>query len=80
MCIRDSYEDYDAICRNVRFVNNGEQNLDLLRAMSMSVDLYDSDFETVSYTHLDVYKRQLRKDIVTDATNVKAMKKILPYL
>ena len=25
-------------------------------------------------------KRNLRKDIVTDATNVKAMKKILPYL
>ena len=24
-------------------------------------------------------KRNLRKDIVTDATNVKAMKKILPY-
>ena len=44
------YEDYDAICRNVRFVNNGEQNLDLLRAMSMSVDLYDSDFEMI---HLD---------------------------
>ena len=25
-------------------------------------------------------KRNHRKDIVTDATNVKAMKKILPYL
>ena len=25
-------------------------------------------------------KRNLRKSIVTDATNVKAMKKILPYL
>ena len=25
-------------------------------------------------------KRNLRKDIVTDATNVKALKKILPYL
>ena len=26
------------------------------------------------------YKRNLRKDIVTDATNSKVMKKILPYL
>ncbi|MBQ5916888.1 MAG: 50S ribosomal protein L35, partial [Lachnospiraceae bacterium] len=25
-------------------------------------------------------KRNLRKDIVVDATNVKAIKKILPYL
>ena len=25
-------------------------------------------------------KRNLRKDIVTDSTNVKVMKKILPYL
>ena len=29
---------------------------------------------------IDKRKRNLRKDIVTDATNSKVMKKILPYL
>ena len=55
------YEDYDAVCRNVRFVNNGDQNLDLLRAMSMSVDLYDSNFEMV---HLDgAWARERHKKV-----------------
>lgn len=41
------YENYDAVCRSVRFVNQGSQTLKLTRAMSMSVDLYDSDFEMI---------------------------------
>ncbi len=39
------YEDYDAICRSVRFINHGEQRVRLTRALSMSLDFYDSDFE-----------------------------------
>lgn len=39
------YEKYDAICRSVRFINHGEQCLKLTRALSMAVDLYDSEFE-----------------------------------
>lgn len=39
------FESYDAICRSVRFTNLGSQNLQLKRAMSMSVDLYDSEFQ-----------------------------------
>ncbi|MBS6645223.1 MAG: alpha-galactosidase [Clostridiaceae bacterium] len=41
------YENYDAVCRSTRFVNKGSQMLKLTRAMSMSVDLYDSDFEMI---------------------------------
>lgn len=44
------YDHYDTVCRSVRFINHGEQKLHLTRAMSMSVDLYDSEFEMI---HLD---------------------------
>ncbi len=39
------YEDYDAVCRSVTFHNHGKQAFSLTRALSMSVDLYDSDFQ-----------------------------------
>ncbi len=62
------YEDYDAICRSVRFVNKGEQTLRLNRALSMSVDFYDSDFEMIQLDgawsrerHID--RRKLAKGI-----------------
>ena len=35
---------------------------------------------TSSYAGRKERKRNLRKSIITDATNVKSMKKILPYL
>lgn len=44
------YEDYDAICRNVKFINHGNQTVRLTRAMSLSLDLYDSDYKLI---HLD---------------------------
>lgn len=39
------FDAYDAVMRNVRFVNNGTQVLKLTNAQSMAIDLYDSDFE-----------------------------------
>lgn len=44
------FSDVDAICRSARFKNEGSEKLILNRALSMSVDLYESDFEMV---HLD---------------------------
>lgn len=41
------YEAYPVITRNVKFVNNGTQNLTLDRALSMSVEFGDMDFEMV---------------------------------
>lgn len=44
------YDQYDVICRSVRLENHGTQCLTINRMLSMSIDLYDSDFDMV---HLD---------------------------
>ncbi|PLS03756.1 alpha-galactosidase [Neobacillus cucumis] len=41
------FEQFSAITRSVKFVNHGKENLNLTRAMSASVDFFDSDFEMV---------------------------------
>ncbi len=41
------YDSYDAVCRNMRLINHGKEKLVLRRAMSFSVDLYDSNFEMI---------------------------------
>ncbi len=41
------YDQYDVICRSAKFRNRGNQRLKLTRAMSLSVDLYDSDFDLI---------------------------------
>ena len=40
-----AYENYDAITRNVKFINNGNEDLKLLRALSMSIDFNNSDYD-----------------------------------
>lgn len=42
------YKDLDVITRSVKFTNQGEESLRLLRALSMSVDFRDNDFEMIS--------------------------------
>lgn len=44
-----AFENHDVITRNVRFVNEGNDNLKLLRALSMSVDFIRTDF---NFMHL----------------------------
>lgn len=41
------FRDVDAIARSVRFINCGEQDLFLNRAMSMSIDLPDATYQSV---------------------------------
>jgi alpha-galactosidase len=41
------YENRDVICRNSQFINNGSQKLKLNRALSMSIDFDDSNYEMV---------------------------------
>lgn len=38
------FEELDVVTRSVRFINNGKENLKLLRALSMSVDFTRDDF------------------------------------
>lgn len=41
------YEQLNVITRSAKFLNHGKENLNLTRAMSTSVDFFDSDFEMV---------------------------------
>ena len=42
------FEDLDVITRRVSFKNEGKENIRLLRALSMSVDFRESDFEMIT--------------------------------
>ena len=39
------FRDFDAIARNAYFVNHGQETVDLTRAMSLSLDLPDADYD-----------------------------------
>jgi alpha-galactosidase len=39
------FEEYAVITRSAKFINNGKQKLKLMRAMSMSIDLPDADYD-----------------------------------
>lgn len=41
------FNDYGAIARNARFSNKGEERIILEKAMSASIDFYDSNFEMI---------------------------------
>ncbi|MBM7571940.1 alpha-galactosidase [Aquibacillus albus] len=41
------FEELDAITRTTKFINHGNQNLNLTRVMSASIDFFDSDFEMI---------------------------------
>jgi alpha-galactosidase len=41
------YENFNAITRSVEFVNHGKEKINLTRALSTSVDLFDANFEMV---------------------------------
>ena len=54
MCIRDRYEDIFEL-----FSNAGIENFEKLPSYISVCRKFAKDFKAVSYTHLDVYKRQL---------------------
>lgn len=41
------YEQFNVITRNAKFINHGNESLNLTRAMSANVDFFDADFEMV---------------------------------
>ena len=60
------FTELDVITRSVKFVNQGKENLRLLRALSMSVDFRDDDFEMISlYGAHDNEKNIERRKIVS---------------
>lgn len=40
-----AYENYNVITRSVKFINNGNENLKLLQALSMSIDFNNSNYD-----------------------------------
>lgn len=54
------YEDLNVITRSVRFENRGTQPLRLLRALSMSLDFPDADFEMLQLSGAWARERHLR--------------------
>ncbi|MCZ0702467.1 alpha-galactosidase [Natronobacillus azotifigens] len=41
------FESYNAITRSVRYINHGEKDIELTRALSMSIDYPDSNYEMI---------------------------------
>lgn len=59
------YEEYDAITRNVKFVNKGNESVQLNRALSLCVDFETSDFELLHLSgawcrEKHIFKRELQ--------------------
>lgn len=63
------FRDYPIICRSAKFNNKGEENLNLKRALSMSVDFENRDFELLQLSgawgrERNIIRRPLEQGIV----------------
>lgn len=69
------FRDVDAVARSVRFVNKGEGTLFLDRAMSMSVDMPDAEFQTVQLSGAWSRERYVKvRDLAPGITAVSSMR------
>lgn len=55
------FRDHDAVARSVRFVNEGSQDLKLLRALSMGIDLPHADFDFLNLSGVWARERHIEK-------------------
>ncbi|PGV52560.1 alpha-galactosidase [Bacillus sp. AFS037270] len=55
------FEQFNVITRSVRFVNEGEESLKLLSALSVSVDFRDADFEFLHLHGAHVKERHIER-------------------
>jgi len=63
-----AYEDRNVITRSVRFVNEGNQDLKLLRALSMSIDFPDAEFNMLQLSGAHCRERHIVKRPLTVGT------------
>lgn len=54
------YENFNVVTRSVRFVNNGIQSIKILKALSMSVDFRDDNFNSLQLSGAHVRERQIQ--------------------
>jgi len=56
-----AFNDYDAITRSAKLVNDGKEPMTLLRALSMSLDFADDDYEMLQLSGAWVRERHIHK-------------------
>lgn len=69
------FRDVDAIARSVKFVNNGKEDLMINRAMSMSVDMPDADYQSLQLSGAWARERAVKvRDLEPGLTGVSSMR------
>lgn len=67
------YEQFNAITRSVLFMNKGNQPLKILRALSMSVDFSDADFDFMQLSGAWARERHIkRRPLVSGSQSVES--------
>ncbi|MCX7951282.1 MAG: alpha-galactosidase [Clostridiales bacterium] len=67
------YKDFSAITRTARFINEGNQRLKILRALSMNIDFRDSDFDFINFQGAHCRERHIeRKSLFTGMQSVES--------
>lgn len=61
---------YDAITRSVRFINEGNEDIKLLRVLSASFDFRDDEFELLSLTGGHINERNISKRPLVQGTQI----------
>ena len=69
------FRDVDAVARSVRFVNSGKEELYINRAMSMSIDMPDADYESIQLSGSWSRERSVKvRKLETGITAVSSMR------
>lgn len=67
------YEAYNVLTRSARFINKGTRDLRLLRALSMSIDLPDSEFDLLHLYGAWARERQIeRRPLIQGSQSVES--------
>lgn len=69
------FRDVDAVARSVRFINCGEEDLFINRAMSMSIDMPDGDYQSLQLSGSWARERSVKvRDLEPGITAVSSMR------
>lgn len=67
------FEEHDAITRSVRFLNKGNQKLNLTRVMSANVDLFDAEYEMMQLSGAWARERHVKtRKLQTGVQNISS--------
>ena len=67
------FRDFDVICRHVEIVNQGEQEINIERLMSMSVDFQGTDYDLLTLTGSHIFEKNInRRSISGDSVLIES--------